>query len=59
MKHCYPVIYIHTISGGTVNFGGAIYVAPISITTSTSSSSSTGTSSAGASLGAIAGGILK
>lgn len=37
-------IYINTISGGIVNFGGAIKIAPISITKSTSSGSSTSTS---------------
>lgn len=36
-------IYINTISGGIVNFGGAIKIAPVSITINTGSTSSSGT----------------
>ena len=33
-------IYINTISGGIVNFGGAVYISPISITNNQSGSGS-------------------
>ncbi|NHM32119.1 spore germination protein [Neobacillus terrae] len=33
-------IYINTISGGIVNFGGAVYISPISITNNLSGSGS-------------------
>jgi len=42
-------INIGTVSGGIVNFGGAIYISPISITKTISSTSDSGQESTGAS----------
>jgi hypothetical protein len=36
-------IFINTVSGGIVNFGGAVYISPISITKSVSGSGSENT----------------
>lgn len=54
------IVYINTVSGGIVNFGGAIKIAPISITKSTTGSppsTSGSTSSTLSSIGNIAGGL--
>lgn len=47
MKYNQDGIYINTVSGGIVNFGGAIKISPISITNSTSGSGSSNSEPSG------------
>lgn len=50
-------IFINTISGGIVNFGGALKIAPISITKSTQSSTPSTSASGASTISNIAGAL--